>query len=37
MNLRSTFETVFEIAGAGKGAKFGSDLEILESDDGLHL
>jgi hypothetical protein len=37
VTLRSTFETVFEIAGAGRGSRLGSDLEIMESDDGLHL
>ena len=35
--LRSTFETIFEIAGAGKGARFGSDLNLMESEDGLQI
>ena len=35
--LRSTFETIFEIAGAGKVARFGSDLDLIESENGLQL
>ena len=37
ISLRSSFETVFEIAGAGKGSRFGGDLQVIESNDGLQL
>lgn len=35
MALRSTYETVFEIAGSGSYARFGTDIQVIESKDGL--
>lgn len=37
VTLRSTYEAIFEIAGAGSGARFGSGLQVIESLDGLQL
>lgn len=33
--LRSNYETVFEIAGSGNSSRFGTDIQTIESHDGL--
>lgn len=35
VSLRSTYETIFEIAGSGSRARFGTDIQVIESQDGL--
>jgi hypothetical protein len=37
VGLRATYETVFEIAGSGSYARFGTDIQIIESLDGLQI
>lgn len=37
VSTRQTFEAIFEIAGASSYALFGTEIQVLESTDGLQL